>query len=76
VPLLAAGRAFDADAERLAEAGVKDLIDYMRPALEVAGWSVPTDVEESYDAERGYPSGSAPMRWRCGARPPRRRPGK
>lgn len=51
---LAAGRAFGADAERLAEGGVKDLIDYMRPALEVEGREVPTDIEETYDTERGY----------------------
>lgn len=51
---LAAGRAFDADAERLAEGGVKDLLDYMRPALEVEGWDVAPEIEESYDTERGY----------------------
>jgi hypothetical protein len=50
---LGAGRAFDADAERLAEGGVKDLIDYMRPALKVEGWDV-GEIEESYDTERGY----------------------
>lgn len=50
---LAAGRAFDADAERLAEGGVKDLLDYMRPALKIDGWDL-GEVQESYDIERGY----------------------
>lgn len=51
---LAAGRAFAADAERLAEGGVKDLLDDMRPALKVEGWDVAPDIEESYDTEQGY----------------------
>ncbi len=50
---LRAGRAFDADAERLAEGGVKDLLDYTRPALEVEG-CVLGEIDESYDADRGY----------------------
>jgi hypothetical protein len=50
---LGAGRAFDADAERLAEGGVKDLLDFMGPALKVEGLVLP-DINESYDADQGY----------------------
>jgi hypothetical protein len=50
---VAAGRAFDADAERLAEGGVKDLLDYLRPALKVKGLDL-GEISESYDVDRGY----------------------
>jgi len=50
---LAAGRGFDADAERLAQGGVKDLLDDMRPALDVEGVEL-GEIAESYNAERGY----------------------
>lgn len=49
----ASGRSFDADAEALAEGGVQDLLDYMRPALEREGW-VLGPLEGSYDVRRGY----------------------
>ncbi|MBX3191481.1 MAG: hypothetical protein KF819_31085 [Labilithrix sp.] len=49
----AAGRAFDADAERLAEGGVEDLLDYMRPALAIEGWTL-GEIVQTYDAEHGY----------------------
>lgn len=50
---LAAGRAFDADAERLAEGGVKDLLDYLRPALKTEGCDLGASTE-TYDARHGY----------------------
>lgn len=50
---LAANRMFDADAERLAEGGVKDLLDYMRPMLKVEGWEVES-IAQSYDSNQGY----------------------
>jgi hypothetical protein len=49
---LAAGRAFGADCERLAEGGVEDLIDYMRPALQVEGCA-PGAIDQSYEPENG-----------------------
>ena len=52
--LLGAGRAFEANCEALAEGGVKDLLDDMRPALKVEGVEL-GDVEQSYDPEKtGY----------------------
>lgn len=50
---LAAGRGFDADAEQLAQGGVKDLLDDMRPALAVEGVEL-GEIAESYHAEHGY----------------------
>jgi hypothetical protein len=47
------GRAFNADAERLAEGGVRDLLDYLRPALKVEGCELGA-IAETYDAARGY----------------------
>jgi hypothetical protein len=59
---LAAERAFGADAERLAEGGVGDLLDYMRPALAIEGWTL-GDIEQTYDAERGYTLRIDEHRW-------------
>jgi hypothetical protein len=50
---LEVGRAFDADAERLAEGGVSDLLDYLRPALKKEGCELGV-IEETYDAHQGY----------------------
>jgi len=51
---LAVGRAFDADGERLATGGVKDLLDYMRPALNIEGCA-PFEIDQSYEPETsGY----------------------
>lgn len=50
---VAVGRAFDADAERLAEGGVRDLLDYLGPALRAEGCELGA-IAETYDAERGY----------------------
>ena len=51
---LGAGRAFDANCESLAEGGVKDLLDDLRPALEVEGVEL-GDIGQSYDPETtGY----------------------
>lgn len=47
------GRAFDADAERLAEGGVRDLLDYLRPALSAEGCELGA-IAQTYDAVRGY----------------------
>jgi len=47
------GRAFDADAERLAEGGVSDLLDYLRPALKAEGCELGA-IAQTYDAIRGY----------------------
>jgi hypothetical protein len=49
---LGAERAFDADCERLAEGGVKDLLDYMRSALATEGVEL-GDIEESYEPGNG-----------------------
>jgi len=49
---LAAERAFDGDAERLAEGGIRDLLQSMARALEVEGVTLP-EIEEVY-SERGY----------------------
>lgn len=49
---LAAGRAFDGDAERLAEGGVKDLLEAMGPALNAEGVELP-EIDEVY-SENGY----------------------
>jgi hypothetical protein len=51
--LLEAGRVFDADAERLAEGGVKDLLDYLRPALKTEGCELGA-IAETYDSRQGY----------------------
>ena len=48
----AAGRAFDGDAERLAEGGVQDLLESMQPALDIEGVKL-TDFEQSH-SEQGY----------------------
>ncbi|XDD51472.1 hypothetical protein AB3N59_06960 [Leptospira sp. WS92.C1] len=48
----AVGRGFEADPERLAEGGVGDLLDFLRPALKAEGWELGL-VENLYDAE-GY----------------------
>lgn len=45
--------AFDADAERLAEGGVKDLLDYLLPALKTEGCDLGASTE-AYDARHGY----------------------
>jgi hypothetical protein len=51
---LRCGRGFDADAERLAEGGVKDLIEEMRAALEHEGRAV-GEIRQVYDpAGAGY----------------------
>lgn len=50
---LAAERAFDGDAERLAEGGVKDLLESMRSAFEIEGVTVP-ELEDVYEGARGY----------------------
>lgn len=47
------GRAFDADAERLSEGGVSDLLDYLRPALKAEGCELGATTK-TYDAVRGY----------------------
>jgi hypothetical protein len=47
------GRAFDADAERLAEGGVADLLDYLGPALKTEGCELPA-ITQTYDARQGY----------------------
>jgi len=49
---LAAGRAFDGDAERLAEGGVKDLLEAMGPAFDAEGVELP-EIDEVY-SENGY----------------------
>lgn len=49
---LAAGRAFDGDAERLAEGGVKELLEAMGPALDTEGVELP-EIDEVY-SENGY----------------------
>lgn len=50
---LEVGRAFDADAERLAEGGVADLLDYLRPALKTEGCELGV-ITQTYDSDRGY----------------------
>ena len=50
---LAVGRAFAADAERLAEGGVEDLLDYLRPALKAEGCELGA-VTQTYDLRHGY----------------------
>jgi hypothetical protein len=47
------GRAFSADAERLAEGGVQDLLDYLGPALKTEGCELPA-ISQTYDSRRGY----------------------
>ena len=50
----AVGRAFGADGERLATGGVKDLLDYMRPALRFEGCAL-GEIDQSYEPETsGY----------------------
>ena len=51
--LRAAGRLFDADAERLAEGGVRDLLDYLRPLLDREGVRL-ASMEDRFDADEGY----------------------
>jgi len=50
---LEVGRAFDADAERLAEGGVADLLDYLGPALKTEGCELPA-ITQTYDSRQGY----------------------
>ena len=50
---LEVGRAFDADAERLAEGGVEDLLDYLGPALKTEGCELPA-ITQTYDSRQGY----------------------
>lgn len=50
---LEVGRAFDADAERLAEGGVEDLLDYLRPALKTEGCELQATAQ-IYDSREGY----------------------
>jgi hypothetical protein len=50
---LEVGRAFDADAEQLAEGGVEDLLDYLGPALKTEGCELPA-ITQTYDSRQGY----------------------
>jgi hypothetical protein len=50
---LEVGRAFDADAERLAEGGVEDLLVYLRPALMAEGCELRA-ITQTYDSRQGY----------------------
>ena len=51
--LEAACRTFDADAERLAEGGVGDLLDDLRSALRICGVELGA-IAQSYDEKTGY----------------------
>lgn len=50
---LEVGRAFNADAERLAEGGVADLLDYLGPAFKAEGCELPA-ITQTYDSRQGY----------------------
>jgi hypothetical protein len=50
---LEVGRAFNADAERLAEGGVQDLLEYLGPAFKAEGCELPA-MTQTYDSRHGY----------------------